>query len=178
MTKPENSTTIQRVMADAANALRSGNLKSAEIALAPIFRGELHPNPELLNIAGTLRMNQGRLEEAAALFVQAAIAAPDEPIFSYNPGLALSRLGRHGQAETALRTTLRYRPDFVQALFELGAVLHRLGRLEEAEKNIRGALRHTPGNAHAELALAALLVDDGRPSEAEMAARRGLELAA
>ncbi len=177
MIKPDSATTIQRVMTAAANALQSGNLMRAEVALAPVFKGELLPNPDILNIAGTLRMKQGRLDEAAALFNQATIAAPGEPIFSYNLGLALSRLGRIGQAETALRATLRNRPDFVQALFELGALLHRLGRLEEAEKNIRGVLRHAPGTAHAELALAAILVDDGRPSEAEMAARRGLELA-
>jgi len=175
MTKPDSSTAIQRVLTAAANALKAGNLMNAEIALAPVFKGELLPNPDILNIAGTLRMNQGRLDEAAALFNEATIAAPSDPIFSYNLGLALSRLGQIGRAEKALRTTLRYKPDFVQALFELAALLQRQGKLEEAEKNIREVLRHAPGTAHAELALAAILVDDGRPGEAEMAARRGLE---
>src|SRR6185437_2012985 len=177
MTKPTPSAAIKQVFTAAANALKIGNLRDAELALAPIFGGKLPATPEVLNIAGTLRMNQGRLDEAAALFNQATSAAPREPIFSYNLGLALSRLGRIDQAETALRTTLRHKPDFVQALFELAALLRRLGRLEEAEKNIRGVLRHAPGTAHAELALAAILVDDGRPGEAEMAARRGLERA-
>src|SRR5690242_11458530 len=126
MTKPDSATTIQRVVTAAANALKSGNLMGAEIALAPVLKGELLPNPDVLNIAGTLRMKQGRLDEAAVLFNQAATGAPGEPIFSFNLGLALSRLGQNGQAETALRTTLRYRPGFVQALFELGVVLHRL----------------------------------------------------
>lgn len=177
MTKSGSSTIMQSMLTAAANALQSGNLINAEIALAPVFKGELLPDPNVLNIAGTLRMKQGRLDEAAALFNRATVATPGEPIFSYNLGLALSRLGQAGQAETALRTTLRYRPDFVQALFELGALLHRVGKLDEAEKSIREVLRHTPGIAHAELALAAILVDDGRPGEAEMAARRGLELA-
>src|SRR6185312_15984968 len=171
MINPASSAAIQHVLVTAANALQTGNLMGAEMALAPFFSGKLPANPDLQNIAGTLRMNQGRLDEAAALFNQAAMAAPRESIFSYNLGLALSRLGRMEQAETALRATLRYRPDFVPALFELGALLHRLGRLEEAEKNIRGVLRHAPGNAHAELALAAILVDDRRPGEAEVAAR-------
>jgi tetratricopeptide (TPR) repeat protein len=177
MTKPHPSAAIQAVLTTAANALQTGNLMGAEIALAPVFSGRLPANPDLLNIAGTLRMNQGRLDEAAALFGQAATAAPREPIFSYNLGLTLSRLGRTEQGETALRAALRYKPDFVQALFELGALLHRVRRLEDAEKNIRGVLRHAPGNAHAELALAAILVDDRRPGEGEAAARRGLALA-
>jgi predicted Zn-dependent protease len=69
--------------------------------------------------------------------------------------------------------TLKAKPDFVQALFELGAVLHKTGKLDEAEKRIRQVLKQMPGLAHADLALAAILVDAGRPEEAEIAARRG-----
>ncbi len=155
----------------------------AEMALAPFFRGQMAANPDLLNIAGTLRMNQGRLNEAAGLFRQAAKAAPREPVFAFNLGMTLSRLGQNQEAETALRDTLQYKPDFVAALFELGALLHRTGRLEEAEKNIRRVLKLTPAQAHAELAhallaLAAVLVDAGRPAEGEVAARKGLVTAA
>jgi tetratricopeptide (TPR) repeat protein len=172
------STAIQHVLATAANALQSGNLAAAEAALTPFFSGRLPPSPDLLNIAGTLRMNQGRPGEAADLISQAVKAAPGEPIFAFNLGLTLSRLGRNEESETALRTALQYKPDFVPALFELGALLHRTGRLDGAEKNIREVLRLTPGNAHAELALAAILVDAGSPGEAEIAARRGLAAAA
>jgi uncharacterized protein (TIGR02466 family) len=119
-------------------------------------------------------MNQGRLDEAAGLFNRAVTATPHEPMFAFNLGLALSRLGRIEDAETALRTTLKYKADFVQAHFELGALLHRTGRLDEAEKNIRQVLSLKPGHAHAELALAAVLLDAGQPGEAEIASRRGL----
>src|SRR5882757_9009789 len=146
MSIPAPSTAIQNVLVAATNALQNGNLAAAEIALAPFFRGQLPVNPDLLNIAGTLRMNQTRHDEAAGLFRQAAKAAPREPIFAFNLGLTLSRLGRIEEAETALRTALKHKPDFVPALFELGALLHRTGRLEEAEKNIREVLRLTPVN--------------------------------
>jgi tetratricopeptide (TPR) repeat protein len=178
MIVPAVSTAIQNVLVTATNALRTGNLVAAEIALASFFRGQLPANPDLLNIAGTLRMNQGRHDEAAGLFRQAAKAAPREPIFAFNLGLTLSRLGRMEEAEAALRTAVKHQPDFVQALFELGALLHRTGRLDEAEKNIRQVLRLTPVHAHAELALAAILVDAGRPAEAEIASRKGLAAAA
>jgi tetratricopeptide (TPR) repeat protein len=172
-----HSTAVQRVLATATSALQSGNLAATETALAPFFNGRLPPSPELSNIAGTLRMNQGRLGEAAALFNQASKAAPREPIFAFNLGLTLSRMGRNEESETALRAALHYKSDFVPALFELGALLHRTGKLEEAETNIRHVLKLTPGNVHAELALAAILVDAGRPSEGETEARRGLAAA-
>src|SRR5215472_9891066 len=177
MITPASSSNIQHVLAAATKALQTGNLTAAEIALVPFFGGRLPPTPDLLNIAGTLRMQQGRLGEAANLFNQAAIAVPREPTFSFNLGLTLSRLGRNEEAETALRTTLKYQPDFVPALFELGALLHRTARLDQAEQYIRQVLKLTPGNAHAELALAAILVDAGRPGEAETAAHRGLAAA-
>ena len=170
--------TVQQVLATAANALQTGNLMAAEIALAPFFNRQLPANPDLLNIAGTLRMTQGRLPEAAGLFDLAVKAVPREPTFTFNLGLALSRLGRNDEAETALRATLKAKPDFVQALFELGALSHRTGRLDEAEKNFRRVLKLSTENAHAYLALAATLVDAGRPDEAEIAARRGLHATA
>jgi predicted Zn-dependent protease len=171
------STTVQHVLAAATAALQTGNLMAAENALAPFFNGKLPPDPDLCNIAGTLRMNQGRPAEAADLFGRAAKAQPRDPVFAFNLGLTLSRLGRDGEAEMALRTALTHKPDFVPALFELGALLHRTARLEEAEKTMRAVLRLTPGSAHAALALAAILVDAGRPSEAEAAARDGLTTA-
>ena len=178
MTMPASLPAIQHVLATATNALQSGNLMAAEIALAPLFSGKLPASPDLLNLAGTLRMNQGRLAEAAGLFHQAALAAPREPIFAFNLGLTLSRLGRAEEAENALRAALKHKPDFVAAAFELGALLHRTGKLDEAEKCFRQVLRLAPVHPHADLALAAILVDAGRPTEAETASRRGLSAAA
>jgi tetratricopeptide (TPR) repeat protein len=170
--------TIQQVLATATHALQTGNLMAAEMALAPFFSRQLPASPDLLNIAGTLRMTQGRLQEAADLFDLAVKAAPREPTFTFNLGLTLSRLGRNDEAETALRAALKVKPDLVSALFELSVLLHRTGRLDEAEKSFRRVLRLSADNAHAYLALAATLVDAGRPDEAEVAARRGLDAAA
>ena len=75
MVMPTHST-IQQVLATATNALQTGNLIAAEIALAPFFSRQLPASPDLLNIAGTLRMMQGRLAEAAGLFDLAVKAAP------------------------------------------------------------------------------------------------------
>src|SRR4051812_39703691 len=121
-------TAIEHVLATATKALQTGNLAAAELALGPLFSRQLPAHPDLLNIAGSLRMTQGRLGEAAGLFDLAVKAVPAEPAFSFNLGLALSRLGRNDEAEAALRATLKSNAGFVQALFELGALLHRTGR--------------------------------------------------
>lgn len=165
------------MLAMTTQSLQRGDLAGAEMALAAFFGGQVPANPDLLNLAGTLRMYQGRIGDAAALFGQAVEGAPREPVFTYNLALALSRLGRLAEAEQHFRTTLLCQPDSVPALFELGALLHRSGKLEEAEKAIRQVLALAPDNAHAELALAAILMDAARPAEAEAAARRGLAMA-
>lgn len=177
MTTSAASAAVQQVLTAATRALQSGNLMAAEFALAPFFSGRLPTNPDLQNVAGTLRMHQGRLAEATSLFHQAANGAPREPVFAFNLGLTLSRLGRTEEAETALRTSVKCKPDFVQAHFELGALLHRSGKLDEAERHIRKVLQLAPDMAHAALALAAIRVDAGRPDEAETAARKGLAAA-
>src|ERR1700760_3957652 len=82
---------VQQILAAAAAALRSGNLAAADAALAPFFRGALLPSPDLLNIAGTLRLQQGRLADAVGLFDQAARDTPHDPVFTFNLGLTLSR---------------------------------------------------------------------------------------
>lgn len=94
-------------------------------------------------------------------------ASPNEPVFTFNLGLTLFRLGKAAEAERFLRAALRLQPDFVQALFELGAILHQAGKLDEAEEHFGHVIRLMPTHDHAKLALASLLVDAERPKEAE-----------
>ena len=166
---------IQQAVAAATRALQSGNFMAAEIAMAPFFASGLPGNADLLNLAGTLRMNQGRGGEAATFFAEAARLAPRDPLYAFNHGLVLSRLGRAGEAQAALRNAIKRKPDFPEALFELGAILHREGQLAEAEKTFRQLLRVVPGHVHAKLALGAVLVDARRPEQAEVPLRRALD---
>lgn len=165
---------LQQAVVTATRALQAGNLAAAEMAMAPFFASGLPGHPDLLNLAGTLRMNQGRGGEAATFFAEAARLAPRDPLYAFNHGLVLSRMGRTAEAQTALRTAIRRKPDFPEALFELGAILHRDGQLAEAEKIFRQLLRAAPNQVHAKLALGAVLVDARRPEDAEVPLRRGL----
>jgi tetratricopeptide (TPR) repeat protein len=174
MKSAAHSPAVRQALMTAAQALQSGNLAMADMALAPFFVTGTPADPDLLNTAGTVRMHQGRLGEAARLFAQAAKIVPRDPLYAFNQGLAQTRLGQLSEAEAALRTAVKNKPDFTEALFELGALLHRSGRLEEAERNFRHILRVMPGHVHAKLALGAVLVDAKRPQDAEPPLRRAL----
>ena len=174
---PTQGQAIAQILAATTQALKAGNLAGAEAALAPFFRGQVTAGPDLFNLAGTLRLHQGRMEAAAALFGQASQVAPRDPVFSYNLALALARLGQSEEAEAAFRATLLLQPQSVPALLELGALLHRRGALDEAEDNVRRAWALAPGHAHAALALGAILLDAARPGEAETVVRDGLAAA-
>ena len=178
MRSPARPSAARQALTTAIQALQSGNLAMAEMALAPLFVSGIPADPDLLNTAGSLRMNQGRLGEAAELFAQAMKIAPRDALYAFNQGLALTRLGRLNEAETALRAAVKNKQDFTEALFELGALLHRSGKLEEAEKHFRHILRVMPAHVHAKLALGAVLVDAKRPAEAEAPLRRALNEAA
>lgn len=174
MSSAAHSPDMRQALITATQALQTGNLAMADMALAPFFVTGMPANPDLLNTAGTVRMHQGRMADASKLFAQAMQIAPRDPLYAFNQGLALTRMGQPKEAETALRAAVKNKPDFTEALFELGALLHRSGRLEDAEKTFRHILRVMPGHVHAKLALGAVLVDAKRPQEAEAPLRRAL----
>src|ERR1041384_4540121 len=98
-----HSPAVRQALMTAAQALQSGNLAMADMALAPFFVAGAPAAPDLLNTARTVRMHQGRLGEAAQLFAQAAKIVPRDPLYAFNQGLAQTRLGQLGDAEAALR---------------------------------------------------------------------------
>ena len=59
-------------------------------------------------------------------------------------GLALAKLGRHDQALTHYRRAQAIRPDYREAIPNLGNALKALGHWEEALAHYRLALEHSP----------------------------------
>src|SRR3954464_13967107 len=88
------SPAVQQALALASQHLRTGNIAGADAAIAPFFAGSPPREPLLLNTAGVVRLNQGRLAEAAELFAQAGHLAPREAMFPFNQGRALAALGQ------------------------------------------------------------------------------------
>ncbi len=79
----------------------------------------------------------------------------------YVRGLALRRLGRRVEAETALRRAVEIDPGHVDALFNLGAVLEQAGAHQEAAAYLRKAADLDPETPEIRYRLAKLLLKVG-----------------
>ena len=160
---------------EASRHLRSGDSERAEQVLAPLFGGGFGGDPQLLNIAGLLRLSQGRFENAAGLFAHARIAVPNDPQLPFNLGRALAGAGQTQQAEAAFRDALAIQPDYAEAGYELGSLLFHTQQLDAAETVFVDLLQRQPGHTAAKLMLGAVLLEAGRPAQAEAPLRQGLK---
>ena len=164
---------IQQALAQADQALRSGNIEGADRALTPLLE-RFAGDPRLLHMAGLVRMHQQRFADAAQCFAQARAADPNEAVLAFSHGTALRWLERHGEAMDAFAQAYRLKPTYAEAYFEAGATLQQLGRLTEAEAVLRQWLKALPGDLRGKLALADLLIVLRRPTEAESILRETL----
>jgi predicted O-linked N-acetylglucosamine transferase (SPINDLY family) len=139
---------------------------------------------ELLDRATALAQ-RGLAEGAAALY-EAWLAHTDSPhrhIACFNLGTVVAALGRHAQAEAAYRQALQHKPDFLQAVLNLGHQLEHLKRPDEALAQWQHVLELAEQGAPADLELrlhalnnrARLLESLRRFDEAEACMVRSLE---
>ncbi|WP_204250025.1 tetratricopeptide repeat protein [Rhodoferax koreense] len=92
--------------------------------------------------------DQGRLDEAEAIYRQALALQPAYAQAHCNLGLVLQDRGRMAEAEAAYRAALAARPDYALALHNLGNVLQHSGELVEAVACYRRALALGLDSAH------------------------------
>jgi predicted Zn-dependent protease len=166
MVSPKAVPTVQQALAQASQALHTGDSDAADRVLAPLLEG-LGANPRLLHMAGLVRMHQQRFDQAAQLFARARAADPTEALLAFSHGTALQWGERPDDAVAAFRTAFGLKPDYAEAYYEAGTTLKRLHRLEEAEEIFRRWLRALPHDAQARLSLGGVLLDAERPQEAQ-----------
>ena len=68
-------------------------------------------------------------------------------------GLALTSMGKTGEAIESYKSATRYRPTYADAFFNLGNLYLALGRHDEATTAYRNVLRVNPSYAKASRAL-------------------------
>ena len=127
--------------------------------------------------AGALFRDAGRLEEALAIFREAAADQPDTPHAFFEAGDLLSERGDHAEAAAALETAARLSPDSAGVRVALGVALLEAGRAEDALASFRAALALDPEHAAALARLAGMLAAHPRrdlrdPTEAVRLAER------
>jgi tetratricopeptide (TPR) repeat protein len=137
------------------------------LALAPAHTG-------LLANLGHALKQQGKLEEAADVYRQAATASADKSLLvAYAETLA--SLGRGTEASAILEDAARETGE-ADLHHALGNLYHDQGRLEEAAEQHRHALRARPEFADAFFNLGMVEGDRNQWSEAKDAFKRALEL--
>ena len=109
---------------------------------------------------------RGRLQEAAAHFLEALRLRPGYAKAHLNLGNALTKQGQLDEAAAHFLEALRLEGDFLQAHVGLGVVLSRQGRLDEAIDQFEKALRIDPDFALTHNNLGSVFLKQGRLDEA------------
>ena len=113
--------------------------------------GQRSINPSLFPLyfnLGTLLCDLGQLNEAIDVW-QKATDLQTDPRALNNFGTCYHRARRFKEAEECFRNAIKLKPDFVEALSNLGCNLADQGRREEAVAVARAALRFNPGSGTA-----------------------------
>ena len=125
----QESALVQR-LEQVATLIRENQLTEAERQLGPIARAAPGA-PATMNLLGTIRAKQGRLDEAQALFLQAI--RKDEKFTAARLNLANVYLLKHTpeKAIVQLKESLRLQPDNAEAAHELAELLLAEGHFDE-----------------------------------------------
>lgn len=116
---------------DLVSALDQGDF---EAALRIAHRALVAQDPKMISTAlkrfaqlGDKLLKNGQAEQAAAVFRQACIAAPDAASLRFRHGIALRQCGAMAEATTEVRNALSLQPHFPQAAIELVNLLQLQG---------------------------------------------------
>lgn len=122
-------------------------------------------DPDVLNILGLVRQQQGQMEEAALAFCQAAERRENFTDALANLGECLRHLGQIEQAEQILKKTLELDPKHKNALGMMGLLLSGKGQKQASIPYFEEALRLNPRYKLFRLQLARNLASDNRIDE-------------
>lgn len=126
---------------------------------------------------GAQLANEGKLDEAQAVFEALIRDRPELPDVHYNLGLLLIRKDDLAGAEAALGKALELRPDHAPSSMALAGIYADTGRGEEAAALAQKVVAANPDDADIQVEAAYLHLNADRPEEAKPFLERALELA-
>jgi tetratricopeptide (TPR) repeat protein len=118
-------------------------------------------NYPALGALGALLDQEGKADEALALYRQAVKANPGFAAGHFNLGGELVRRGKLDEATVEFSEALRLKPEYSEAHYELGAVLFSMGRVDNAVKEYELALALAPDMVDAQIGLSLALAKQG-----------------
>jgi Flp pilus assembly protein TadD len=108
--------------------------------------------------------NQGRHEQATALFALLGLYRPKDPKYAHAVAISFRRMGNYEEAIRMFARTMELRPDDYGPAFQLIECMLLLGRRDEAKgllDTIVGAAQHDGQTATVERAAALLELIEG-----------------
>jgi protein O-mannosyl-transferase len=168
--------TCARCQGNLGNALRD---RAPHAAVAPLRQAvALRPDmPHLHANLGLVLLTLGRPTEALPHLERAAAGDPDDLVLQTHLGAALGQTGDLAGARRRLDVVLQRRPDFVDALINMGFTLTADGRPAEALAYFERAALRAPraSAARAGLVHAYSALGDRAAAERELATLRALD---
>ena len=172
MTAGNSTPGPNQAQALALQLLQNGNPGAAEEALRPLLIHGM--KDELVSTLAMIRLQQGRLPEAAQLFERARAIAPLDARFAFLHGAALAGMGQLDQAVPAFQEAIKREANMLPAYLSLGDAQRKLRQLPEAQATFRKLLRLAPDNPDGLLALGSVAMEMGQPADAEVPLRKAL----
>ena len=128
---PAQSKRVQDDLERASELIRSNRLTEAEQQLNSVLRASPN-NVAALNLLGTIRAQQGKLNEAESLLARAAKLDPQSARVHMN--LAFLFMLKHAPEKTIaeLKEVVRLEPENVEANYKLARLLLSRGQIDEA----------------------------------------------
>lgn len=160
--EPENS--LARVGAARAT-LAQGDRRGAQKHAAVAMR-HAEGDPEVLIGLGKVFSQQGRYEQALALYEDARPRSPNPAAIDQERGRVLVKMGRPDEALALLDGVVQTEPEWDEAWAQLAEAFEAAGRGSEAIDAMRMAIRLRPGSHTYRLRLARILRQQGRLDQA------------
>lgn len=164
----------EAVFARMADVLREQLAATADRQSGAVEFVPLPATASSLNSQGVRLAEQGRLDEAIAIFRQALQLQPDFPEGHNNLGNALQNQGNPVDAVSHLEEAILLRDEYPEAHNNLGIAFSRQGKFVEAEQAFRRAVSQRADFAQAWNNLGLALLDQRKPSEAEACFREAI----
>lgn len=164
---------IDTLIAEAEAHVHAGRSREAEQLLASVFARQPR-NARAHYVMGLAALFARQPQPALSRFEEALRTDRVNPQYHFVAGMCHAALGRADEAITAYRRALQFRPQFFEALANLGNVYEGAQRFPEAAEAYRRALAVRPGEPLLLNGLGVAELAQGRFAEAAMALERAL----
>ena len=168
---------IDAVLAEGEAHVHAGRFAQAEACVAHVLERQPR-NPRAHYIRGLSALFQRRPAEGIAALEQALRTDRVNPQLHFVQGLCLAGAGRVDEAIASYRRALQYRPQFFEALANLGNLYETHGQFDAAADCYRRALALRPDEALLLNGLGLCEMARGRPAEALPLLERAVSLRA